>query len=123
MLLLTLACASAPPDLAPTAVTTDAGLYALELLATPSPFVAGEVAELSVRVSHADGPTGDATVSLSPFMPDMGHGLSEDPPVEDRGEGEYFSTWTFPMSGLWELEIGIDGAFGEDAATVSYVVD
>lgn len=123
MLLLTLACASAPQDLAPTTATTDAGLYALELLASPSPYVAGEAAELSLSLSHAGSPLSDATLSLSPFMPDMGHGLSEEPPIEEQGEGEYYASWTFPMSGLWELEIGVDAAFGEDAVTVSYVVD
>lgn len=122
MLLLLLACAKTTDSATPGTLTTDGGIYALELVATPEPFVAGELAALEITVTHAEERVDDATLTLSPWMPDMGHGLSEDPTVESQGEGVYAASWTFPMSGDWDIAIALDGGFGADSVTVTYAV-
>jgi len=63
-------------------------------------------------------------VTVTPFIPDVGHGIDDAPVVTDgMMTGMFTATWTFSMAGLWELEIMVDGDDGMDHATASYEVE
>ena len=107
-----------------TAVVTDGGLYDLTLTADPDPPVAG-VASLGIDV--ADAATGaavtDAEIGVTPWMTEHGHGLSEDPVVTELGQGAYEASFTYTMSGTWDLTVSIDAEAGADEVTVAYEVE
>lgn len=67
--------------------------------------------------------SGDAdAVTISAVMPHMGHAMPEFVARESRpgrfvAEGELF-----PMSGVWELSIRLDGPAGEEVLTVNALI-
>lgn len=99
-----------------------AGLYTLELAPERDPFVAGDQSELHIVVTGEAGPTTSAALSLTPWMPDMGHGIAQAPEVVGDGDA-YLATWVFSMPGYWELTIDIDAEHGADQAVVAYDVE
>jgi len=47
-----------------------------------------------------------AEITVTPWMPDMGHGVSEEPKVKERGGGVYsVENVLFSMTGFWELTV------------------
>lgn len=56
----------------------------------------------------AGNPVDGATVSVTPFMPDHGHGSSVKPSVTPKGGGAYDVTNVYlPMPGLWRLTVTV----------------
>ena len=102
---------------------TDNGLYMIHLTPSADPYGAGVEVELDMHIMVDDVGVPGATVSVTPFMPDMGHGIDTPPTVTEGDMGMYTAAWTFSMSGLWELDIEIDGSEGTDMVTVSYEVE
>ncbi len=108
----------------PAEVETEEGAFVIHLTPGSDPFKAGEEIELGLHVMVDDMGVSGATLSLTPFMPDMGHGMDETPAVtEGDMMGMFTATWTFPMAGLWEVEIEVETADDTDAATVAYEVE
>lgn len=113
-LILLGACAQPPTD--------DAEGFDVTATPDPSPAVAG--ADVTWTVEITDSETGDAvegaTVTVSPWMPSMGHGIAEDPEVTEAGDGLYDATFLVPMSGTWELRVHtvVAGAEEDDVVTV-----
>lgn len=105
-------------------VETDAGLYAVRFSADPDPFVSGEPVALGMELYAAgteDGVEG-ASIVVTPWMPDMGHGISDAPVVTEQGGGRYEATFTFSMGGYWELGVDVDASAGTDSVAVPYEV-
>lgn len=126
-LLLLLGCgpaddsgATAPEGLLP----TDAGRYAMRLTPEPDPFVAGETVTLVVELFEPDGlaVVPGAEVAVTPWMPDMGHGIADPPVVTETAEGVYEAVFAFNMAGYWELTVDIDGPAGADTRVVPHDV-
>jgi len=107
----------------PAEVTSDKGVYTLQLDPASDPFLAGEASELALGVLMSGEGIPGASVMVTPFMPDMGHGIETEPTISDEGEGSYLARWSFNMPGYWELEISVDGEHGADTATVAYEVE
>lgn len=104
-------------------VRTDDGLYDLALAPDPDPPVAGDAAlEIAIAVVATGAALEGATVTVEPWMTDMGHGTPEPPAVEEIGGGVYRATWTYSMPGTWDVTIQVDGEAGVDSATVAYDV-
>lgn len=102
---------SATPGDAPAAVAeTESGLtvalYSLrgETLSRGSNRVRLEL------TAGADRDTTDVDVTLSTFMPAMGHGASEQPELVTTEANRYtFDKVVLNMPGLWELHVGVSG--------------
>jgi len=112
-------------DTNPSEVMTDAGLYRIHLTPSSDDFTSGVEVMLDMHVMADDMGVAGATVTVTPFMPDMGHGLDTPPVVteDDMGMGMYTATWTYTMAGLWEVDIEVDSTSGVDMATVAYKVE
>jgi hypothetical protein len=60
-------------------------------------------------IKTADGggqPIGNATLTITPFMPDHGHGTSVVPTITSKGDGSYeVDNLYFFMPGVWRITI------------------
>jgi hypothetical protein len=105
------------------ALVTDQGLYALWVSATPDPPVAGDTT-LTVEIHDAatDELLTGSTLTVTPWMPDHGHGISEAPAVVEDA-GVYTVTFAYSMPGTWELTFDVDGSLGVDSAVLTVEVE
>ena len=104
-------------------ISSDGGLYLLDVQMSPDPPVAGP-ATLTVTVTEAatDQVVGDASLAVDPWMPEHGHGLSE-APVVDGQAGVFTASFAYTMPGAWELRFDLDGSPGADTAAMSVEVE
>lgn len=65
---------------------------------------------MSITVMDQSGaPIKGATITVYPHMPAHGHGSTEEPKLEDMGEGKYKAhPITFQMPGEWEIIVKVD---------------
>lgn len=103
-------------------LVTDQGLYLLHIQMDPDPPTAGD-AELVFMIHDAedDSMIMGAAVTVTPWMPEMDHGLSEDPVIVEDG-GYYTATFAYTMPGTWDLVFDIDGELGQDSGTLTVEV-
>ncbi|MDB4934293.1 MAG: hypothetical protein JWP87_1265 [Labilithrix sp.] len=105
--------------------TTPGALSVKLMAASPAP-PAKQSNELTLQVVDAAGaPVDGATVSVTPFMPDHGHGSSVKPTVTPKGGGTYDVTNVYlPMPGLWRLTVTVQmpNVAPQDAA-FSFCID
>lgn len=111
-----LAACSEPDEQDAESLLTDAGLYRLSVGQLPDPAVAGDTT-LTVQIADAatDERLTGSTLTVTPWMPDHGHGVHE-APVVTEDSGEYTVTFAYSMPGTWELTFEVDGALGLDHA-------
>ncbi|MCK6502651.1 FixH family protein [Myxococcota bacterium] len=104
-------------------LVTDQGLYALLVSYTPDPPVAGDTT-LTVEIHDAatDELLTGSTLTVTPWMPDHGHGIS-DPPDVVEDAGVYTVTFAYSMPGTWELTFDVDGSLGVDSAVLTVEVE
>jgi hypothetical protein len=113
------ACSTGVP-IDPHEVKSAEGLYTLHMHADDP--VAGELTTFGFHLLHdGDNVTG-ATVAVTPYMPDMGHGITDEPVVTEGEDALYEAVFTYSMGGYWELTIDIDAEPGADQAIVAYEV-
>jgi hypothetical protein len=96
------------------------GALSIKLMeATPAP-PQKQSNEMTLQVVDAAGkPVDGATLSVTPYMPDHGHGSSVKPTVTAKGGGVYDVTNVYlPMPGLWRLTVTVQmpNAAPQDAA-------
>lgn len=73
--------------------------------------------DLEIIQTGDDTALAGLTLTLTPWMPAMGHGTSVRPTVTEAGDGHYRAEDVYLfMPGLWELRISIDGTIEDDAA-------
>jgi hypothetical protein len=85
------------------------GALSVKLMqASPAP-PAKQSNALTFQVTDAAGkPVDGATLSVTPFMPDHGHGSSVKPTVTPMGGGTYdVANVYLPMPGLWRLTVTV----------------
>lgn len=99
---------------------TASGALKIELMdATPAPPQKQSNAMVLKLVDAAGAPVDGATLSVTPFMPDHGHGSSVKPTVMPMGAGVYaVSNVYLPMPGLWRLTVTVQmpNVAAQDAA-------
>lgn len=102
---------------------SDDGAYQLELTLKTAELQQGvNAAELSVRDS-AGKPVEGAEITVTPWMPTMGHGVWEKPVVTERGGGNYrVDNVVIIMSGLWALKVEVRKGKLRDGAGFTYQV-
>jgi hypothetical protein len=121
VLLLALAagCSGAPdggadgfPETPYATVMTDAGTLRVEIRTAPTQPPARGLLEVEYAITDAQGaPRDGLSLTVDPWMPEMGHGASVEPTVEPLGGGLYrVSRLGLYMPGRWQLRTGIAGA-------------
>jgi hypothetical protein len=99
--------------------TATGGLSITLMEATPAPPQKQSNALVLQVIDAAGKPVDGATLSVTPFMPDHGHGSSVKPTVMPMGGGVYdVSNVYLPMPGLWRLTVTVQmpNVAAEDAA-------
>jgi hypothetical protein len=103
-----------------------AGALSVKLVeATPAPPAKQSNTLMLQVVDTAGAPVEGATLSVTPFMPDHGHGSSVKPTVTPKGGGTYEVTNVYlPMPGLWRLTVTVQmpNVAPQDAA-FSFCID
>ena len=64
-----------------------------------------------------------ATLTVSPFMPDHGHGTSVAPQVTASGDSYEARPLNLFMPGLWQTTVGARTANGNDEAVFSFCIE
>ncbi|MGE6763551.1 FixH family protein [Corallococcus interemptor] len=109
---------SAPATVGTAASTS--GRIRVEVLSQTAPLRRG-VQTFQVRLTDATSgkPVTGVVLSVQPWMPAMGHGISDVPRVTAKDPGTYeISGADLFMPGVWELRFTLKGTV-EDAATVT----
>lgn len=112
MLLALLACTDAQTEEGPSVFegASDDGAVSWVLDFGAAPAVGAT--EATLTQTDADGAPMEVTPSVEPWMPEHGHGVAAPPVVEELGGGVYVATWTWSMSGAWEVLLDADGHEG-----------
>ncbi len=119
------ACSESVP-LAPSMIDTEGGVYALHITPSTDAPTAGTDFSLDLMLHDAadDSLVSGATVEVEPFMPEHGHGVSDEPVVtETETAGMYMATWQYTMPGTWEVTVHVMGEPGHDHAVFGYEVE
>jgi YtkA-like len=135
--LLALGCSSEPSSTAAsggaeaafpaeplTTVETKQGGLSIEVRTAPQQPPKRGVTDVELVVLGADGePVEGLDLAVQTWMPQMGHGASTKPSIEDMGGGHYVvSNVVFFMPGNWELRTSIAGA-KNDSAILNFKID
>lgn len=93
------------------------GAFNVTMYAAQSGLVQG-LNTIEIAVTDAQGaPVDGLVLSLTPWMPAMGHGSSAIPQIVAKGSGEYVATdVALIMPGLWQLRTQLDA---QEQAVVS----
>jgi len=100
---------------------TENGLFSVEMIIKEHELRTGvNMLDLVIHDRNDRDVTG-AVITVTPWMPDMGHGVFEKPRVTERGGGLYtVENIILTMSGHWELKIDIK--WGDTVVTADSVV-
>jgi hypothetical protein len=104
------------------AVASDAGKFQIQLRTSPQPPMRGINCAQYVVTDAQGRPQDGLTITVKPYMPAMGHGLSVNPTVTGQGHGIYLLTQLYlPMPGTYALKTTLaDGAGVTDNAAPSF---
>ena len=104
--------ASSFPATAMSSLTSDDGKLLVAIHSAPyQPLVAGlQCVELVVTDPSTGASVDGLTISMTPWMPAMGHGASVTPSVTALGQGRYvFTDVSLFMPGEWQLRTQFSG--------------
>jgi hypothetical protein len=100
---------------------TDKNLFSLEMV-VPAKQLSMGVNTVEIIVHHASG--GDvpqAELTVTPWMPSMGHGVMQKPVVTERGGGLYsVDNVVLSMTGHWQLQVKVAKDDKEDTAVFNF---
>jgi len=87
---------------------TDNNFYTLEMV-IPEKHLQMGVNTVEIIVHHATGgDVAQAELTVTPWMPSMGHGVMEKPVITERGGGLYtVDNLVFSMTGHWQLQVKV----------------
>jgi hypothetical protein len=136
--LAVLACSSAPSGAPPAfcasdprvesftlgmdSVGTDGAAFSITS-ANPSVVQQG-LNDWTVNVHDTSGAPVDGTLTITPFMPDHGHGAPTIATITPKGDGSYdVSGINLSMRGVWQITITIASATVNDSAVFTFCVD
>jgi hypothetical protein len=94
-------------------VMSTSGNLQVELWTSPQPPIRGVNCGKYVVKNLQGVPQDSLTITVAPYMPAMGHGLSVNPTVVPQGDGVYFLTKMYlPMPGEYLLKSSLDSPGG-----------
>jgi hypothetical protein len=104
-------------------VTSQTGNLHIDLRTAPDQPPSRGVASVEYRVADVNQtPVDGLTISVVPWMPDMGHGASTTPTVQAMGNGRYVITNVeLFMPGRWDLRTTISGS-SDDSVTPEFQI-
>jgi hypothetical protein len=95
------------------------GVFSVELVVPKVGLHMGVNAVELILHDAAGADVPGAEITVAPWMPDMGHGVTEVPEVTERGGGAYsVENIVFSMTGFWELTV--KARKGDLADTVTF---
>jgi hypothetical protein len=102
-------------------VITEDGRYSVEMLVIGDTLKVGmNSLDLVVHDSNDHDVMG-AEVEVTPWMPEMGHGVKEVPVVTDRGGGLYSAeNVEISMPGMWQIRVKVNSEGVEDSAVFHF---
>jgi hypothetical protein len=122
---LALGCSADPGSDAPATfpaepfatLASETGALTIEVRTAPEQPPTRGLASVEYRITEANmKPAEGLTLSVVPWMPNMGHGASITPSVAAEGDGRYVvSDVELFMPGKWELRTTISGADDDSA--------
>ena len=124
MLLCSAAAFAQPPQGAsPLSRETDKGGFVLELAVNGNTLKNGiNLMDLTLR-DRAGKEVEGAEITVTPWMPVMGHGVWEKPVVTERGGGKYqVGNVAIIMGGLWELRVAVTKGREQERASFPFYV-
>jgi hypothetical protein len=101
------------PSAALATTKTDGGRLNVAFRSAPGqPLVAGlDCVELVVTDATSGAAVDQLAITMTPWMPAMGHGASVTPQLTPTGSGHYvFTNVSLPMPGEWQLRTTFSGA-------------
>jgi len=97
------------------------GVFTVELIPPKEGLKMGVNAVEMIIHDAADKDVAGAEITITPWMPEHGHGVSEKPEVKERGGGVYsVDNIVLIMTGWWELKIDIKEGDREDTAVFNF---
>jgi len=100
---------------------TKNGLYSVEMVLGDHELMTGVNAVEIIIHDNKDRDVVGAQITVTPWMPTMGHGVFDQPVITEKGGGLYaVDNITLIMTGLWELRIDINKGGAEDTAVFSF---
>jgi hypothetical protein len=100
---------------------TDKGLFGVEMVVKGNQLRAGANTLDVIIHDKDDRDVAGAEITVTPWMPSMGHGVFEKPVVTERGGGLYsVENVNLIMAGHWELRIVVKKDSLEDTATFDF---
>lgn len=115
--------AQGPDATKPLSQATDQGGFALELALDGGALKNGPNSlELTLKDRSGKVVEG-AAITVTPWMPVMGHGVWEKPVVTERGAGKYqVGNVVIIMGGLWELRVAVAKGDRQERASFPFYV-
>jgi hypothetical protein len=103
--------------------TSQSGALSVAVCTSSQPPVEDQMqGEVTVRDATTKSPVDGLTLSVTPWMPAMGHGQSVTVTVTPKGNGVYaIAPLAFFMAGEWELVTKIEGPMSDTANPAFYV--
>ena len=100
---------------------TDNKLYSLELVIPGKNLMMG-VNTIELIVHHSTGgDVAQADLTVTPWMPSMGHGVMQKPVITERGGGLYsIDNVVLSMTGQWQLQVKVAKDGKEDTAVFDF---
>jgi hypothetical protein len=96
---------------------TEDGLYSVEMVIPARELKIGVNAVDIIVHDAKDADVMGADITVTPWMPEMGHGVSEKPTVVERGGGQYsIENIILIMGGVWDLRVKVRKDDVEDTA-------
>lgn len=85
---------------------TSKGGFELTWTVTPFPAEVGDAA-LALTVKDRDGAFAGEDVTVTPWMPQHGHGAPGGATVTESDLGSWDATWEYSMPGYWEVTVEV----------------
>jgi len=100
---------------------TENSLYSLELV-VPDKYLKMGVNTVEIIVHHATGgDVAQAELTVTPWMPSMGHGVMQKPVITERGGGLYSAdNVVLSMTGHWQMKVKVDRDGKADTAVFDF---
>ncbi len=100
---------------------TENKLFSVEMLLKQGNLTVGSNGVDIIIHGQGNKDVEDATIMVTPWMPEHGHGVREESVVTERGAGLYsVDNVNLTMAGLWELTVVISAAGKKDQAVFSF---
>jgi len=102
-------------------VISEGGKYSVEMLVIGDMLKTGMNSLDMVVHDSSDHDVMGAKLTVTPWMPEMGHGVKTEPTITERGGGLYSAeNVEITMPGMWQIKVAVDKDGVEDTAIFEF---